>query len=63
MGELAGERLVELALALDAGAEQQAGEALGQQESSRSRGCSCQAWPAMSSHRVHQGGEQAPCQP
>ncbi len=38
VGELAGQRLVELALALDAGAEQQAGEALGQQESSRSSG-------------------------
>ena len=38
VGELAGQRLVELALALDAGAEQQAGEALGQQESNRSSG-------------------------
>ena len=44
MGELAGQRLIEFALALDPGAEQQAGEALGPAGAAgKSRDDHCQA--------------------
>ena len=60
VGELAGQRLVELALALDAGAEQQAGEALGQQGEQQIERVIVPGLAGHQRHRVHQGGEQGP---
>ncbi|MNE01511.1 hypothetical protein D3C80_939510 [compost metagenome] len=60
VGELAGQRLIELTLALDPGAEQQAGEALGQQGEQQVEGMIMPGLARQQGDGVHQGGEQRP---
>ncbi len=60
VGKLAGQRLIELALALDPGTQQQASETLGQQGEQQIEGMIVPGLTRQQSDGVHQGGEQRP---